>query len=341
MSKWALLKSAITGNPDVKTDADSISIHRFKGFEVIAKQKVIWKGFKLQICMKPAETDGVSEQCSCGADQGRNRADDPFKNCCEVCCGRIQHFEDFLNMSYKFLSATDIQESLIQVDCTGETPHLELLEQLIKQGKGLKKYRLQNSKRENVNCNRTQNANVKSSEGTTSYLEAAFYIQAASLESSSRSCQYYVYDLTFENLGINCDPFSESAIRKILYEETLKGKESRKCDSSDEQDSASTVSSNRAETGVERNNIEVEHPHVSYNIDYKLNSAQVERGRGGGGRGDENENKVASLTSMSVFTREQTPTARVKGPGLLSHFLHGVDNTGACDQPLITSMFVV
>jgi hypothetical protein len=347
MSKWALLRSAITGKPDVKTDTDDVSIHRFKGFEVIAKRKVIWKGFKFQISMKPAETDGVSEQCMCGADQDRNRADDPFKSCCQVCCRRIKLFEDFLNSSYLFLSATEIQEGLLQVECTSETSHFELLEQLIKQGEGLEKYRLQHLKREKLNCNRPDNAAVKSSEGIVNSLKAAFYIQAVSLEASSRSCQYYVYDLQFGNLGMNCDAISERFIRKIFHEEIQKGKESMKCDFSDEQNASGSTS--KVDIGGERNTAEVNHRHISYIADPKSNSAQVEREQeiegGGSGRGGgtepESRGSNAVSVSMSIFTREQAPSTRVKESGLLSHYLHGVDNTGACDQLLTVLMVAV
>jgi hypothetical protein len=346
MSKWALLRSAITGKPDVKTDTDDISIHRFKGFEVIAKRKVIWKGFKLQISMKPAETGGVSELCLCGADEDRNRADDPFKSCCQVCCQRIKLFENFLNSSYLFLSATEIQENLLQVECPSETSHFELLEQLIKQGEGLEKYRLQHLKREKLICGRTEKASVQSSEDTVNSLKAAFYIEAVSLESSSTSCQYYVYDLKSGNLGMNCDAISERSIRKIFHEEILKGNESIKCDFSDKQNSACSGCGSKEEIGEEGNNTEVNHLHINHTAGPKPNSAQVEReqererggegGRGGreGGEEPESEGISSVSVSVSIFTREQAPSARVKGSGLLSHYLHGVDNTGACDQPL-------
>jgi hypothetical protein len=46
MSKWELLKSAISGKCDTNKCRD-VSIHRFTGFEVIKKEKIIWKGFEL------------------------------------------------------------------------------------------------------------------------------------------------------------------------------------------------------------------------------------------------------------------------------------------------------
>jgi hypothetical protein len=46
MSKWELLKSAISGKCDTNNCKD-VSIHRFTGFEVIKKEKIIWKGFEL------------------------------------------------------------------------------------------------------------------------------------------------------------------------------------------------------------------------------------------------------------------------------------------------------
>lgn len=336
MSKWKLLKSAITGKPDINTNSDDVSIHRFKGFEVVAKRKVIWKGFNLQISMKPAETDGVSEQCSCGADQGRNRADDPFKNCCQVCSSRIHHFDDFLNNSYEFLSAADVQESLLQVECTGETPHVERLEQLIKEGVRFKKYRLRHLKREFVNCNKTEYAIAKSSDGALNSLKAAFYIQAASLESSSQSCQYYVYDLTYGSLEMHRDSLSERSFYEMFYEEILIGNESRKCYFSDEQNSARNGSTSNVETGGEKNNKEMADQHLSQIINPKPDLAQT-------GREQERESECEESFDRvcSIFTREQGPSTRVKGSGLFSHSLYGVDNTGVCDQLLITLMVAV
>jgi hypothetical protein len=248
------------------------------------------------------------------------------------------------------LSATEIQEGLLQVECTSETSHFELLEQLIKQGEGLEKYRLQHLKREKLNCNKPDNTTVKSSEGIVNSLKAAFYIQAVSLEASSRSCQYYVYDLQLGNLGMNCDAISERFIRKIFHEEIQKGKESMKCDFSDEQNSGTT---SKVEIGGEGNTAEMNHRHISRRISYiadpKSKSAQVEReqeiergGRGGGeGAEPESRGSNAVSVSMSIFTREQAPSTRVKESGLLSHYLHGVDNTGACDQVLTVLMVAV
>lgn len=336
MSKWKLLKSAITGKPDINTDTDDVSIHRFKGFEVVSKRKVIWKGFNLQINMKPVETDGVSEQCSCGADQGRNKADDPFKDCCQVCSSRIQHFDDFLNNSYEFLSGTDIQESLIQVECTGETPHLERLEQLIREGERLKKYRLQHLKKTFVNCNRTENAIAKSSDGALNSLKAAFYIQAASLESSSQSCQYCVYDLTYGSLESDRDSFSERRFDEIFFEENLIGNESRKCYFSDKQNTVRNGSTSNAETGGENNIKEEVDPHIS-----QIVNPIPDLAHGGREQGRDREHEESFDRVYSIFTREQGPSTRVKGSGLFSHSLYGVDNTGACDELLVTSKAAV
>lgn len=55
MSRWSLLKSAIV---DKERDVSSLrSIHRFTGYNVASKVKIIWKGFKLEV-------DGYGESLS-------------------------------------------------------------------------------------------------------------------------------------------------------------------------------------------------------------------------------------------------------------------------------------
>ena len=43
MSKWTLLKAAISGKNDSKDEGRDVSIHRFSGFDVLAKRKIIWR----------------------------------------------------------------------------------------------------------------------------------------------------------------------------------------------------------------------------------------------------------------------------------------------------------
>ena len=53
MSKWTLLKAAISGKTDRKDEGQDISIHRFSGFDVLAKRKIIWQGFQLNLLIEP------------------------------------------------------------------------------------------------------------------------------------------------------------------------------------------------------------------------------------------------------------------------------------------------
>ena len=53
MSKWTLLKAAISGKNDRKDEGIDVSIHRFSGFDVLAKRKIIWQGFQLNLLIKP------------------------------------------------------------------------------------------------------------------------------------------------------------------------------------------------------------------------------------------------------------------------------------------------
>ncbi len=61
MSRWKLLKSAIAG----KRDSESlVSIHKFNGFAVCERKKVIWKGFMFRIAVDKTVTSPEQLLCS-------------------------------------------------------------------------------------------------------------------------------------------------------------------------------------------------------------------------------------------------------------------------------------
>ena len=294
MSRWSLLKAAILGKIDDKSSLNDVSIHRFRGFEVIKKQKCIWKGFQLHVGLSTYKNlyDDIRDETYV-IDNEIVDAD-----CNNIIYGNILHshrqstflstiaqLQEFIGYSYKFLAAIDCAECLIIANFKGESSDLTRLIDMIEKGELRNIYRIksiggdieetipqddQNSSAST--CNQDQsNQHISNIE---------FYIQASTVyESSSRSYQYFTYELILKD--ITDSRHADEQCPELCLSEHLKlTKDSEK----------------ESEARNQRFSLHTPEDH--------------------------------SYRKIHILTKEPSLSNRVSCAGLFSHKLHGVDNTG-------------
>ena len=291
MSRWSLLKAAIVGKVDDKSSLNDVSIHRFTGFEVIKKQKCIWKGFQLHVGLAIHQNfeENVKDLNNLFV---REKIDMDHYNIIHeyinnnqiqgTFLSTVAQLQDFIGCSYEFLRTVDCAECLIIANLKGESSDITRLIDTIKKGElrniyhiksielGLEEYMPHNDQSNSMStCSKDQKY--------MHLLNIEFYIQSPTVyESSSRSCQYFTYLLILED-----NPESRHA---------------------DEKSHKFHLSQNAKSIEQE---IEINQPRFSLHVP---------------------QNRT--YRTIHILTKEPSLSNRMSCAGLLSHKLHGVDNTG-------------
>ena len=291
MSRWSLLKAAMVGKVDGKSSLNDVSIHRFTGFEVIKKQKCIWKGFQLHVGLAIHQNldENVKDLNNLF---GKEKIDMNHYNIIHGCIhnnqrqstflSTVAQLQDFIGCSHEFLRTIDCAECLIIANLKGESSDITRLIDTIKKGELRNIYHIKSIKGglEESMPHYNQSNSMSTCSEDQQYmhlLNIEFYIQSPTVyESSSRSCQYFTYELILED-----SPESRHA---------------------DEESHKFHLSQNAKPIEEET---EINQPKFSLRVP---------------------QNRP--YRTIHILTKEPSLSNRMSCAGLLSHKLHGVDNTG-------------
>ena len=361
MSKWTLLKAAISGKIDDKDESRDISIHRFSGFTVIPRRKIIWQGFQLNVIMEPGNLHGIAPM--------RRESDDPstYDTSLATCSvGEIlklrslrslDRLKEFVKHSYEFMSAVDCTECLLVINLIDTHSEIEKLNEVLSDYEAKNDFRKKSSMEEFAEEHSATFPPVEEKDRVIRF-RGAYYIRKLSLESST-SCQYFAYDLPMsleEEETLNEE--EEGSQEKALNEE----EGSQQVDHQSIQSVRTPLSSSSVEVGAKSVLSAGSFSHIkktNRTTNKNRNASDIMNNNNNnsdctGEITDEtfdvnaelkspySGNEEESLESESepglddrivyrmsrIFTREESQSRKVSGKGLLSHLIHGVDNTG-------------
>ena len=349
MSKWTLLKAAITGKNDRKDEGRDISIHRFLGFTVIPKRKIIWQGFQLNVIIEPEDlisignatirmgTDASTTQTLCWSTSAkRDIATSALKE--ESCSLKnMERFKEFITNSYGFLSAIDCKECLLVINSVDSISNIDMLERIIMDNVARTEFR-----RQSLSIEFAPEHSATTGDRMM-LLRGAYYIYN-SLLGSSKSCQYFVYDLPICSREAEALKVEEGS-REEDHQINLSVSSPLLASSKEEKISSPVQiiqeTNNTSEVSIKNlttHSIIPINGSISKNIDETINVNGVCEVRDSSKKlvkkQEQDQELDLSLDDeivyrMSrIFTREESPSRKVSGSGLLSHLIHGVDNTG-------------
>ena len=344
MSKWALLKSAILGRSDIEVDNSVASIHRFKGFEVVERRKIIWNGFQLVL-------DIDSEGTSFGAadnDMAGDREITDHEESDSYCCS-TNTLGCFVKDARRFMSLIDCQECLLVVNFNSQLNSLIPLENMINEGVERGDFRIQYSPENGGNIFSLISDGSACADNTMPPARTAFYLKNASAECSSKGCQYFSYDL---KVPTRCaDPlisFTDgdvpvlptSCAQECTIEEQTGAIDASgfMCCTRDQaflslKNHCRRVSRQTTHTNLPDSSLSPPPSssssfasiHSEQHSDLSLSSASAAAAECAG---IADSNPDSDSIQLCVLTKEQGQSGRIHGCGLFSHHLHGVDNTG-------------
>lgn len=349
MSKWTLLKAAISGKIDDKDGTRDISIHRFSGFTVIPRMKIIWQGFQLNVIMEPGNLLEIAiapmrvERDDPSA-YNTSLATCPAEEILELRSLRIlDRLKEFVKHSYEFMSAVDCTECLLVINLIDSHTEIVKLKEVLLDYEAKNEFRKQ-SLMEVFAEEHSATFPPPEEKDRVIRFRGAYYIHKSSTDLST-SCQYFVYDLpmTFEDeetlkeeaASQQGDHQSISSVRGPLPSSSL-GVEAKIVLSAEslsytKKDNRTTNKNRNAPDIMNNNNnhcsreISDEIFDVTAVLDppystYEEESLKSELDPGSGDR--------TVYRMPRIFTREESQSRKVSGKGLLSHLIHGVDNTG-------------
>ena len=387
MSKWTLLKAAISGKNDSKDEGRDVSIHRFSGFDVLAKRKIIWQGFQLNLIIEPknvlenreasarevADASVVIQNnhnnCNCTYTEEKN----PSLGLKEEVrsCGDIEQLKDFIKNAYEFMSAVGCRECLLVIKLVDSALNINKLEDILMNFEARNDFRRQNVSKELTKEHSSSSSAILSpSEDRMMLFQGAYYIQSSSSSLSStssvelsKSCQYFVYDL----------PQVKNDEVEILRVDALqsKGEEGHQSilsDSSAGPPTANLTFASTSSTSTSSSSTSIKEKTKPFPLDNTTDIVYTETKNQEDSRINTIGENIAqkkdeiihlNLNTLShhhyfhkqqpsdpesdlipeldadivyrmprIFTREESQSRKISGSGLLSHLIHGVDNTG-------------
>jgi hypothetical protein len=393
MSKWTLLKAAISGKNDRKDEGKDISIHRFSGFDVLAKRKIIWQGFQLNLLI---EQKNVLENSEASvrevADPSIIQKNQNDFNCTytreentrlalkeEVhSCDDMEQLKDFIKNAYEFMSVVGCRECLLVINSVDSISNINKLEDILMEYEARNVFRKQIVSKEftKEHSSSSSSAILSPSEDRMMCFRGAYYIQSSSSSSSSsssvessKSCQYFVYDLPHQMKNYEVEIFKVDALlskadegyQSILSVSSI-GPPPSTSSSTSYTTSSSTSTKERMTHCPLDNTLDISKPEVKNKEVHRINNTineniahkkdktlQLELNAFGDhdfantqqssdpGPDPEPELITESESELDaeivyrmprIFTREESQSRKISGSGLLSHLIHGVDNTG-------------
>lgn len=346
MSKWALLKSAILGRSDIEVDNRVASIHRFEGFEVVERRKIIWNGFQLVLNID-------SEGTSFGAadnDIAGDREITDYEESDSYCCN-TNTLGCFVKDARRFLSLIDCQECLLVVNSNSHLNSLVLLENMINEGVERGDFRMQYSPENRGNTFSLISDGSACADKTISAARSAFYLKNSSAECSSKACQYFSYELkvptrcsdpliSFADGDVPVLPTSCVQVCTIEEQTGTIDSSGFMCCTRDQaflslKNHCRRVSHQTTHTNLPDSSLSPPPSsspssasiHSEQHSDLSLSSAAAAAAECAG-IADSNSDSDSDSIQLCMLTKEQGQSGRVHGSGLFSHHLHGVDNTG-------------
>ena len=328
MSKWALLKSAILRRSDLEVDNRVASIHRFEGFEVVKTRKIIWNGFQLEVDINSEEKPFRAVDNDMAGDREITDSEKSDGYCCST-----DTLECFVKDAKRFMSTIDCQECLlvVNVNIKGQLNSLSSLENMINQGAERKDFRLQYLHENRENLFSLISDGSDSADTMASTARAAFYLKNSSTECSSKACQYFSYDLQVQPRHADPDPLisfrdgdvhvlPESCTHKCTIEEQI---------GTFVMNGSLSCSREEAFESLKKHCRRVGHQSTQQNMpdSSSLHSSESAADERTGLAAFPSPSPSPSV-QLCVLTKEQGQSGRVRGSGLFSHHLHGVDNTG-------------
>ena len=359
MSKWTLLRAAISGKIDDKNESRDVSIHRFSGFTVIPRRKIIWQGFQLNVIIEPGNLHEIaiapmSGECddpsTCDTSLATCPADETLQSRSLKCLHRL---EEFVKHSYEFMSAVDCTECLLVINLIDSHSEIEKLKEALLDYEANNYFRRQSSMEEFAEEHSATFPPPEEKERVMRF-RGAYYIRNLSLELST-SCQYFAYDLpmSFEeekvlNKGAGSQEKAlkeEEGSQEVHHQSILSvrpplssstvGVEAKIVSLaetfSNTKKTHRTTSKNRNAPDIMKNNNSDSTREITdetfdvnevldspYSIEDKSLKSESEPG---------SDDRIVYRMSR-IFTREESQSRKVTGKGLLSHLIHGVDNTG-------------
>ena len=350
MSKWTLLKAAISGKIDDKDESRDISIHRFSGFTVIPRRKMIWQGFQLNVIMEPGNLHETAiapmrRESDDPSTYDTSVATCPEEETLKLCSLRsLDRLKEFVKHSYEFMSAVDCTECLLVINLIDSHLEVEKLNDVLLDYEAKNDFRKKSSMEEFAEEHSATSPPPEEKDRVMRF-QGAYYIRKLSVESSA-SCQYFVYNLPMsleeeetlkeeegsqqvDHQSILSDrtPLSSSSVgvgaKTVLTAESFSHTKKTNRSTNKNRNAPDIINNNNNYNDATR-----EIADETFNVNAELNSSY-----------SSNEESLESelepglddriVYRMSrIFTREESQARKVSGKGLLSHLIHGVDNTG-------------
>lgn len=383
MSKWTLLKAAISGKNDSKGDGRDVSIHRFSGFNVLAKRKIIWQGFQLNLLIEPKNVlENREASVREVADVSVIQNDKNNWNCTSTAekntslglkeelrsCGDIEQLKDFIKNAYEFMSAVGCRECLLAIKIVDSALNINKLEDILMKYEARNDIRRQNVSKEFTKEHSSSSSVILSpSEDGMMLFQGAYYIQSSSSSSSSsstvelsKSCQYFVYDLPDQVKNDEVEIFrvdaqqskGEEGHQSILSLLSAGPQPTSLSSATSSSSSSSSTKEKMAPLPVD-NTTDIANTEKKNQKDSRINIIDENIAQKKDGMIQLNLNTLSDhrhthkqhssdpeselipefdaeivYRMPCIFTREESQSRKISGSGLLSHLIHGVDNTG-------------
>ena len=347
MSRWSLLKSAISGKPNNNSDEKNVSIHRFQGFDIIKKRKYIWQGFQLEMCWTEddegadindenteisdvviiEEGEGITNDINdCLSNHSCVKCNDENESmyCCSV--DLFEKFQIYLKNARKFLFETDCPECVVIMNFKSrkEKNILQLLEKIKDSETNIEnKYSIKSVFNGlNILENTENEKNFLHCEKNIYFLNIELYVRTLASERAYQACQYFRYDVV---VG---DEEEGGLMNKTAENENENGNGDVNIYNDNENENENKIRVDHCKNGNDINNNDL-------NDHESIKNIEEDNARSKGENNAQNNKKiikentiVRTSRTFNLITKEQSLVNRATKAGLLSHALHGVDNTG-------------
>ena len=188
MSKWSLLRSSLNGRRDHDNE---VSIHCFKGFNLINRKKILWKGLQLQFNVSSSSDDNDDNNSSSSS----IITIDTLHKMLSVCYDYMETMADTAEISVIIIAIGNDITRLIDIINTGVTNDCFRID-FIKTG---------------ATTTTTNDDDIDSNDNA--WMLSRLYVKHKLLKPSMNACHYWSYSIPFTNntSSSNCSSSSSSA----------------------------------------------------------------------------------------------------------------------------------
>ena len=176
MSKWSLLRSSLNGRRDHDNE---VSIHCFKGFNLINRKKILWKGLQLQFNVSSSSSDDNDDRSSSSI-----ITIDTLHKMLSVCYDYMETMADTAEISVIIIALGNDITRLIDIINTGVTNDC---------------FRIDFIKTGATTTTTTTNDDDNDIDSNDAWMLSRLYVKHKLLKPSMNACHYWSYSIPFTN----------------------------------------------------------------------------------------------------------------------------------------------